>query len=236
MVTTTNNQKVLFTYEKVAAWQSELFEGRSLRVPVEDLNKWPLGSYLCAAVMQAAFLHERREESERNWQTPAWDFGRFAKAHPLLIDLDENDALSEIKSTIGGQFWEKHFRMATADAEMAFDHVWAECRAVPGYDALSVALLAAKESSRKSSHEAPAGYITFLEVARSLQRQSPDTAFMLPCHKLSRMLACQPMTISRYRKKALRDGRLKIVKNHVYRSGGGEATEFVFVGGRTAAE
>jgi hypothetical protein len=45
------------------------------------------------------------------------------------------------------------------------------------------------------------------------------------------MLACQPMTISRYRKKAIRDGHLKIVKSHSYRSAGkGEATEFQFVG------
>jgi hypothetical protein len=43
------------------------------------------------------------------------------------------------------------------------------------------------------------------------------------------------MTISRYRKKAIRDGRLKVVKNHIYRSAGrGEATEFVFVAGRVA--
>jgi hypothetical protein len=45
------------------------------------------------------------------------------------------------------------------------------------------------------------------------------------------MLACQPMTISRYRKKAIRDGHLKIVKSHSYRSvGKSEATEFQFVG------
>jgi hypothetical protein len=163
--------------------------------------------------MQAVHLDRLREDSERDWQTPAWDFGRFAKAHPLLIDLDENDALAEIRRTIGSRFWEHHFHMDRADAEMAFDQVWA----------------------RESGQDAPAGYTTFLAVARSLQRQSRDSAFMLPCHKLSLMLACLPMTISRYRKKAIRDGRLKVVKNHTYRSAGrGEATEFVFVGIRGA--
>jgi hypothetical protein len=235
MASTTTNHNILSTYEQVAAWRAELFDGRSLRVSVEELNKWPLGDYLSAAVMQAVHLDRLREENERDWQTPAWDFGRFAKAHPLLIELDENDALAEIRRTIGSRFWEHHFHMDRADAEMAFDQVWAECRAVPGYDPLTVAVLEAKESARESGQDAPAGYTTFLAVARSLQRQSRDSAFMLPCHKLSLMLACLPMTISRYRKKAIRDGRLKVVKNHTYRSAGrGEATEFVFVGIRGA--
>jgi hypothetical protein len=235
MLSTTTNKETVVTHEDVFAWRCELFDGRSLRVPVEELRQWPLSHYLWAAVVQTAYLDGLREEKERSWQTPAWDFGRFAKAHPLLIDLDENDALSQIKRTIGSQFWENHLRMARADAEMAFDQVWAECRAIPGYDPLTMAVLAAKESAPESSRDAPAGYTTFLTVAWSLQRQSPDSAFMLPCQKLSRMLACQPMTISRYRKKAIRDGRLKIVKDHVYRSAGsGEATEFVFVGSRGA--
>jgi len=76
-------------------------------------------------------------------------------------------------------------------------------------------------------HNVPAGYTTFLKIAWSLQRQLPTSSFMLPCHKLAPMLACQPMTISRYRKKAIRDGHLKIVKKHSYCSAGkGEATEF----------
>jgi hypothetical protein len=232
---TTENQMFVLTYEQVNTWRGELFDARSLRVSVEELNKWTLGDYLWAAVMQAAHLDGLRKENERSWQTPAWDFGRFAKAHPLLIDLDENDALAEIKKTIGSRFWENHLHMDRADAEMAFDHIWAECRAVPGWDPLTTAVLAAKEYACQHGQDGPAGYTTFLAVARYLYYQSPDSAFMLPCHKLSSMLACLPMTISRYRKKAIRDGRIKIVKNHIYRSaGGGEATEFVFVASRLA--
>jgi hypothetical protein len=232
---TTKNQTFVLTYEQVNTWKDELFDGRSLRIPVEELNKWALHDYLWAAVLQAAHLDARREENERAWQTPAWDFGRFAKAHRLLIDLDENDALAEINKTIGSQFWEDQLHMDRADAEMAFDHVWAECREVPGWDRLTTAVMAAKELPCESGQDAPAGYTTFLAVARLLYYQSPDSAFMLPCHKLSRMLACLPMTISRYRKKAIRDGWLKVVKNHMYRSaGGGEATEFVFVFNRVA--
>jgi hypothetical protein len=63
-------------------------------------------------------------------------------------------------------------------------------------------------------------------------RQVPASSFLLPCHKLAPVLACRPMTISRYRKKAIRDGYLKVVKTHSYRSDGkGEATEFQFLDG-----
>jgi hypothetical protein len=221
----------IFTYQQVSAWREQLFDNRSLRISVEELNTWPLGRYLWAAVRQAVHLDDLREAMDQQWQTPAWDFGRFAKAHPLLVNLDENRALVEITRTIGRGFWTDHLHMEAADAEMAFDSVWVECRAVPGYDPLTVAILEAKQSSRAEDHTVPAGYTTFLKIAQSLQRQIPTSSFMLPCHKLASMLACQPMTISRYRKKAIRDGHLKIVKNHSYRSvGKGEATEFQFVG------
>jgi hypothetical protein len=110
------------------------------------------------------------------------------------------------KTNDGRAFWTDHLHMEAADAEMAFDSVWVECRAVPGYDPLTVAILEAKESPTVEDHTVPAGYTTFLKVAQSLQRQLPTSSFMLPCHKLAPMLACQPMTISRYRKKAIRDG------------------------------
>ena len=225
-----DHDKFTFTYEQVTAWREQLFDNRSLRISVEELSKWPLGRYLWAAVLQAAHLNDLRGKTEHQWQTPAWDFGRFAKAHPLLVNLDENRALVEIKTVIGCEFWTDHLQMDTADAEMAFDSVWVECRAVPGYDPLTVAILEAKRSAPVADPHVPAGYTIFLKIARSLQQQLPASSFMLPCHKLAPILACQPMTISRYRKKAIRDGLLKIVKTHSYCSvGKGEATEFQFV-------
>src|SRR6202034_1908467 len=86
MLSTTTNKTTVLTHEDVFAWRCELFDGRSLRVPVEELHQWPLSRYLWAAVVQTGYLDGLREEKKRSWQTPAWDFGRFAKAHPLLID------------------------------------------------------------------------------------------------------------------------------------------------------
>ncbi len=226
-----DQKKTPFLYEQATAWREQLFDKRSLRISVEELSRWPLGPYLSAAVLQAAYLDSLREKTQHKWQTPAWDFGRFAKAHPLLVNLDENRALVQIKTELGREFWKEHLRMDTADAEMAFDNVWVECRAVPGYDRLTIAVLEAKKSPSTADPNVPAGYTIFLKIARSLQRQLPTSSFMLPCHKLAPILACQPMTVSRYRKKAIRDGQLKVVKTHSYRSvGKGEATEFQFLG------
>ena len=201
-----DRNKFTFTYQQVTAWREQLFDKRSLRITVEELTKWPLGRYLWAAVLQAAHLNDLRGKTEHQWQTPAWDFGRLAKAHPLLVNLDENRALIEIKRVIGREFWTDHLHMDAADAEMAFDSVWVECRAVPGYDPLTVAILEAKRSAPVADPNVPAGYTIFLKIARSLQQQLPASSFMLPCHKLAPILACQPMTISRYRKKQFATG------------------------------
>jgi hypothetical protein len=198
------------TETEVADEQHRLFDGRTLKVPVSDLEYIGLGLYLWTAVFQARDLHDLREPFEQNWQTTAWDFGRFAKAHPALIRLDSNEALQMVKRIMGREFWTKYLGMDAADAEMAFDSVWNDLRAIPGYDPLTVAILKAKALPSSEDPNLPSGYETFLAVAHFLQRGVGDSSFMLPCHKLAPMLRCLPMTVSRYRQKALRDGYLKI--------------------------
>lgn len=223
------NKNAQLTRQQISEWQNTLFDGRSLRIPVDELKKWTLATYLIAAMFQAQQLHTQRDENEQAWQTPAWDFGRFAKAHPDLFDLNENEALHSVKSILGGEFWVKHLHMDVADGEMAFDNIWVSCRAVPGYDPVTVAIMEARKAAG-SDDDGPMGYQNFLMVARSLQRQLNGSPFMLPCHKLAPLLNCKPMTISRYRQKAIRDGHLKIVKEHSFRSAAkGEATEFEFL-------
>ena len=114
---------------------------------------------------------------------------------------------------------------------MAFDDVWTNCRTVPGYDPLTVAIMRAKQISNVADDHQPAGYATFLNIARFLKLQLGEVPFMLPCHKLALALECLPITISRYRRKAIGQRYLRVVKEHKYRSAGkGEATEFVFEG------
>jgi hypothetical protein len=227
----------ILTVEQVTAWRKQLFDGSSLLLPVQRLNDWPLNHYLWAAVFQAQYLFDSPESTKENWHTRAWDFGRFAKSHPALFNLDTDHALHMVKRTIGGKFWKEYFDMDLADAEMAFDHVWTTCRTVPGYDPLVIAVLRAKQTLKMDDGGQPAGYTTFLDVARSLKHQQGDTPFMLPCHKLAPELECTPITISRYRQRAIREGYLKVVKDHKYRSSGkGEATEFMFIGDICSAD
>jgi hypothetical protein len=87
------------TLAHVTAWREELFDHRSLRTTVEALSDWPLSQYLWAAVLQAAHLDRLRQQTQQqDWQTPAWDFGRLAKAHPLLFNLDSLSGTSNRQS------------------------------------------------------------------------------------------------------------------------------------------
>ena len=117
--------------------REKLFDYRTLRVPVDFLLKVELESYLWAAVSQAAAIHE---SLVNDWKTPAWDFGRFAKTHPDLFDLDSGSALQRVKETIGAGFWSERLRMNPSDAEMAFDDIWNGCKSVPGRDLLTAAI------------------------------------------------------------------------------------------------
>ena len=53
--------------------------------------------------------------------------------------------------------------MDAADAEMAFDAAWVECRAVPGYDPLTIAILEAKQSPAVRGRQCPGWLHNLLE-------------------------------------------------------------------------
>jgi hypothetical protein len=210
--------------------QHRLFDDRRLRVPASRLEDTPLDLYLGACVLQARHLHTLRSPTDQDWQTTAWDFGRFAKAHPALISLDSGSALAMVRRVLGNNFWQRLLDMSTADAEMAFDHVWNECWSIPGYDPLTMALLKAREHPKPADPQQPQGYDTFLATIRFLQEDAGNAPILLPCHKLAGLLDCMPMTVSRYRAKALREGYLQVVKEHRFRPNGkGEATEFRYI-------
>jgi hypothetical protein len=139
------------TVEEVTALAQTLFDDRALRVPVDELEGISVGLYLWAVVFHARDLHEARESSDQNWQTAAWDFGRFAKAHPRLIELDSDQALLTVKRMIGTEFWTKYLDMDAADAEMAFDGISNDCKAIPGYDPVTVAIMKAKRIQWRES-------------------------------------------------------------------------------------
>ncbi len=224
------------TIAAVRDFQALLFKDTRLLVAVEDLSNWPLPEYLWAAVFQARALHQGRESHDDGaWKTPAWDFARFAKAHPQLLRLRSGVVLSRIYKVLGRQFWINYLEMELDDAEMAFVDCWQRSHTIPGYDALTVALMEADRSPipTNESESGPLGYRRFLAVARSLQRQNGSSPILLPCVRLGDLLNCKPMTISRYRAKAIHDGLLVVSKVHERNR---TATEFFFLADPTSRE
>ena len=217
--------------------QKRLFDERRLRVAPATLADCPLDLYLGACVLQAAYLHTQRSPTDHGWQTTAWDFGRFAKAHPELITLDSGQALVTVRRLLIRNFWEAHLGMTPADGEMAFDHVWNDCRSIPGYDPLVLATRKARAHQGVADPQQPHGYDIFLAVLHYLQQDAGDGPILLPCHKLADLMQCLPMTVSRYRTKALREGYLEMIKEHRFRPNAkGEATEFRYIPPPAAAQ
>jgi hypothetical protein len=71
-----------------------------------------------------------------------------------------------------------------------------------------------------------ARYSRFVSVAGWLQVAMGNRPILLPVAKLAVMLGVKPMTITRYRQTAERDGYLRVVKEHSYSKS--RATEFFF--------
>lgn len=223
-------ETIPFKAREIESWRQKLFDYRTLRVSADYLQKVSLDFYLWVAVHQAAAIHEARDNSKRSWQSPAWDFGRFAKAHRELSGLDSGSALRKVKDAIGAGFWRDHLNMEPVDAEAAFEDIWTGCTSIPGHDPVMGAIAKAREKMDAGSTE----FDLFLAVARHLQRLAGDKPIMLPVHLLAQRLGCLPMTISRFRKKAIRDGQVQVVKEHSYCAGGrGEATKFRYIGRST---
>lgn len=89
---------------------------------------------------------------------------------------------------MGHDFGEKHLEEDAADAEMAFDHAWRECRSIPGYDILSLALREADSVAAEVDFKGPESYGRFIRVARTLSRLRGGETINLPCHRLAELL------------------------------------------------
>jgi hypothetical protein len=125
--------------------------------------------------------------------------------------------------------WEHYFVLSKEDAQVEFMGCWEKVRFVPGWDPLDQAIEQAKKMQLIPPTDRTVGYQNFVSIAGWLQVTMGNRNIMLPCEKMSEHLNCTPMTISRYRRWAVEDGLVQMVKEHRFKSaGGGEATEFRF--------
>lgn len=132
--------------------------------------------------------------------------------------------------------WTEVFDWVGSDEDACVDFLtcWDAVRFVPGYGCLTAALDLAKKAATAYPLDLPkrrsSGYPLFIWLSACLQQLRGDVPILLPCHKLDKLLECSPQTVAQYRKWAVQDGFLSILKEHTYsvKLRCGEATEFRF--------
>src|SRR5262249_13207899 len=191
------------------------------------------------AYMAAAYEHQDNVLVD-GWKTPLWEFTRLVKAHPSLRSLSGDEALAQVEAVL--ETWsrpdEEHDVWAfwfadsgnSEDAGMEFLHIWDAIRYLPGLTPLQNAIEMAKTWSFVPSVCPTEGYRRFVTLAGCLQEVMGDRNILLPCHKLAKVLGCEPITISRYCKLAIAAGILRVMAPHTFSSkaGNGTAREFRF--------
>jgi hypothetical protein len=129
--------------------------------------------------------------------------------------------------------WEHFFELSADEATTAFVSHWDNIRCLPDEGPLARALELAYERPidfRPEHISIPSGkYKRFLSFAGWLQVTTGHRAIYLPTHKVARIFGVKPMTVSRWRQAGVRDGLLRVVREHEFRSKGASlATEFRF--------
>jgi len=139
----------------------------------------------------------------RPYRTPMWEFVRRAKAHSYLGRLDEFEAFAAVEmclrswddASAHADVWEMLFPDAE-DPKAEFIYTWPRIKW-----AAAILDLAVEEANRlplKPSKSYSLKYDRFTSIVGHLQ-QLVDGSILVPCRKFAEMLACDPMTISRYR-------------------------------------
>ncbi len=189
-----------------------------------------------------AFEFTRCQENDPTatvWKSPLFAFARFCKAHPLIGDVPENEAMTTIEwimrewddFPVDHDPWE-HFFPKAGDGQAArvdFMVSWTRVRHVPFRDTLAAALEMAMERPLVPPRNRGALYPVFISLAGWLQKLTAGDTIFLPTRTIGPLLGCDPRTISGLRRLAVQDGLLRIVKKHSFRnSGKRRATEFRF--------
>jgi hypothetical protein len=198
--------------------------------------------------------HTEDRELEDGWESPLFYFVRLVKAHPDMAAKTAKQALRAVESVMrtwrhaippqgryldDWAYWfetaEYHdYEMSREVAHVEFLDVWDKVRVLPGHSPLDNAL---EQAKRKPLNLLPEvrerrsdGYLDFVSVAGWLQVGVGDRNILLPVEELAGPLGVTPMTISRYRTWAVKDGYLWEVKPYKRpdQGKGGKATEYRF--------
>jgi hypothetical protein len=164
------------------------------------------------------------------FRTPMWEFVRRAKAHSDLGRLDEFEALAAVErclrswddTSADADIWETLFPDAE-DPKAEFIYTWPRIKWAAAI--LTLAVEKADHLPLKPLKCCSQKYDRFISVVGHLQ-QLVDGSILVPCRKFAGVLACEPMTISRYRHLATASGLLRITSRCIKAQR--KADEFVF--------
>lgn len=182
------------------------------------------------------------EDKMASYLSPVFHFTRAAKGHPDLKDLPAEAAVQKVDGWIkrkGYRDIEEGWRQELAwcadddgfDARAAFLTCWDEIRFLPGETWLSAAWHKVGKGNlwqliQRWPGCASVKYSWFLALASELQQLRGDDPILLPCRSVGECLGVNKETVSTYRQLAIKNGFLKVVKEHQHASR--EATEFRF--------
>ena len=148
-----------------------------------------------------------------HYRSPMFTFVRWTKAHPDLEDLLGLEAAELVESHIktwepsSSDPWQTCFPESD-DPKLEFVDTWHRIK-WPRAELETARLSAARLPLKPFCCYSP-GYQAFVSLAGHLQRNI-EGSILLPCLKISAILGCRPMTISRYRRMACQDGLLQLI-------------------------
>jgi hypothetical protein len=221
--------------------QTEKDNGSSLALSREFLNL-SLREYVSIVLKFCDEL--RASEPEEAWRSPLFNFARFCKAHPLIGDLPEDEAMQRVERSLceigrlpeANDPWEHFFpedengEMISGDAvRIDFMNSWVSIRHIPFQDVVQRASRLAAMNPLRPPRERGGLYVRFVSLAGWLQVLRSDFSIYLPTRMIGDLLSCDQRTVSYLRKLAIRDGLLTVVKESKFSSRGkSKATEFRF--------
>lgn len=207
-----------------------------------QLLSLPLAQYVDIVLQFCAELRE--SEPEELWRSPLFNFARFCKAHPSIIDLPDDEAMRTVEKAMrdnrrlpsGCDPWEYFFpedqhgeAVSGEDARLDFMSSWVSVRHIPFRDVLQKALRFAETRPLQPARRRVQLYERFISLAGWLQWLRNERGIYLPTRTIAELLSCDQRTVSRLRRLAIQDGLLRVVRKHTFRSAGkSEATEFQF--------
>ena len=116
-----------------------------------------------------------------------------------------------MRTIVAGDLWQTYFP-ASDDGKAEFIHTWERVKWPRA--SLDQAQAEAAKLPLKPKRCCSLKYGQFISIAGHLQR-AVDGPILLPCAKVAGLLACEPMTITRYRTLAQNEGLLRLERRGI---------------------